>query len=33
LTVNITTYVEGWYEIRLEDGRVGWIQKKDIEEI
>jgi len=33
LTVNISTYVEGWYEIRLEDGRVGWIQKKDIEEI
>ena len=33
LTVNITTKVEGWYEIRLEDGRVGWLMTKDVEAI
>ncbi len=33
LTVSISTLVEGWYEIRLDDGRVGWIQEKDIEEV
>jgi hypothetical protein len=33
LTVSISTFVEGWYEIRLDDGRVGWIQEKDIEEV
>lgn len=33
ITVTLSTYIEGWYEIRLDDGRVGWIQEKDIEEI
>ncbi len=33
LSVNISTYVDGWYEIRLDDGRLGWIQDKDIEEV
>ena len=33
LTVNITTEVEGWYEIRLDDGRVGWLMTKDVDTI
>ena len=33
LTVNITTNVEGWYEIRLDDGRVGWLSMNDVEAI
>jgi disulfide bond formation protein DsbB len=31
LTVIINSVVDGWYEIRLEDGRVGWLNEVDIE--
>ena len=33
LTVSITTFVDGWFEIRLDDGRVGWLQESDIETV
>lgn len=33
LTVAIEKLVEGWYEIRLEDGRVGWLPQSDLAEV
>ena len=33
LTVTVNSSVEGWCEIRLDDGRVGWLVESDIEPI
>jgi SH3-like domain-containing protein len=33
LKVKILREVGDWYEIKLADGNVGWIQKEDVEEI
>jgi len=33
LKVTISDRLEKWYEIVLSDGRVGWLQKEDVEEI
>ena len=33
LTVYINSSVDDWYEIRLDDGRVGWLRETDIEPV
>ena len=33
LKVTISDKLENWYEIKLSDGRVGWLQKEAVEEI
>lgn len=33
LTVKIETSLDGWYQIRLDDGRVGWIPQNLIEAV
>jgi len=33
LTVKITNFIDGWYQIRLDDGRVGWLPQNTLEEV